>query len=147
MPRRFWPPSQIGRAARRQRAGPVGGVRQRHERVGPGDPWRLSGLVGEQGPDDPERGLEPVEALGDRREGDPERAVLRLEPAGAETRDEVAAGDVVEDRQLLGEHRRMAERRRQDADAEPLAGHVVGEGRGDRQCLEARARRGRRRHW
>ena len=131
------------RAARRQRRRVVGRAVERVERVGAGHARVRRGLGREERPDRVDRRFEPVEPLGHRRERDPERRVLRLEPAGAEAQDEPAAGRVVHDRRGLGQDRRMAERGGQHGMAEPLAGHVVGEGGHRRERLERRARRAR----
>jgi hypothetical protein len=84
-----------------------------------------------------DRGLEAVKALGHVWQRDPERDVLADVPPGAETDDEPSPRDVVEQRRLLGEHRRMTERVGQDTVAQPLARHVVSERRHRRERFPA----------
>ena len=128
IPRRFWPPSQIGGPPGRTVGGslvaPTSGTNG-SSRVTPGG---RRGLGREQRLDRPDGGLEAVEPLRHRRERDADRDVLRFEPAGAEPDDEPPAGDVVQHGRRLGRHGRVAERGGQDGVAEPAPGHVVGEG-------------------
>ena len=139
IPRRRWPPSQIGGPPGVSGPGLVGRPVERVEGVRAGHARQVPGPVREERPDDAERRLEPVEPFDDRRERDPERDVLRIVPAGAEADDESTAGDVVEDRQLLGQHGRVTEGGRQDGDPQPFPGNVVGQGSQRGERLQARA--------
>ncbi len=65
--------------------------------------------------------------------------MLALVPARPETDDEPAAGDVIEDRGLLREDGRMAERVRQDTMADRQARDAMGQRGRDRDGLPARA--------
>ena len=64
--------------------------------------------------------------------------MLPLVPAGPESDDEAPAGGVVEDGRGLGEHRRVAERRREHGMTDPAAGDVVDQRGCGGECLEAR---------
>lgn len=126
-----------GGAAGSQCARLVRGVREGHIGVWSSDPGHLACVVGEHRSEDGQSRLQAVETLDNRRERDAERGVLRLVPARPEARDEPPAGHVVKDRQLFGQYRRVPERRRQDANTEPLARNAMGEGSERRDRLEA----------
>ena len=98
---------------------------QGHARRGPR-------LVAEQRPEHPDRRLVAIEPLAERRQVDAERLVLADVPAGPETQDVPAAGQVVERDRLLGEDRRMAERGGQHGLPDRLARHVMRQ-RGERR--------------
>ena len=139
MPRRFWPPSQIGGPPGRQGRRVVRRADQRVERIVTGHAGGRGRRRGVERADRVDRGFEPVEPLGHRRVGDREGRVLRVEPAGPETEDEAPARRMIHDRRRLREHRRVAERDGQDGVAQPLARHVVGEGGHGGERLERRA--------
>ena len=80
-----------------------------------------------QGTDDRERLLEPGDAV---VEGEAERGVLALVPSGAEAEHEAPAGDPVDGRGHLGQHRRRVEARRRDERSEL---HARGHGSDRRQ--------------
>ena len=110
------------RTAGRERRRQVRRAVERVERIRARDARFATGLLAEERLEDVDRGLEPGEPLLDLREWDPEGQVLALVPARTEADDEPAPGRVVEDSGRLGEDRRMAERDRQDAMAQPLPG-------------------------
>ena len=134
MPRRLFPPSHIGGppgvngpgrfVAPASRSGPAasrpaGGWRPpRRARAGHAQPIRS----GRNAPACPA--------------ADPERDAHR-HASPPEADDEPPAGDVIEQRRLLRQHDRMAERVRQHAMAEPFAGDVMGQRghRGERSQL------------
>src|SRR5262249_60075679 len=65
--------------------------------------------------------LERAHALAERREDAARGAELGLEPAGAEAGDDAPGRDLVDRRDLLGEHRRVAEEGRRHERPEPRA--------------------------
>jgi hypothetical protein len=65
-------------------------------------------LLGEHRAGDAQRVLEPLEALGDRRELVAERPVLVLEPGGADTEHRTPAGEHVERGRHLRHQRGVA---------------------------------------
>jgi hypothetical protein len=99
----------------------VRGLPQRIEGIVEGDARWASGGLREQGRHHPDRALEAVEPLPERREGNPELLVLARVPAGPEPEDEASAGDVVEHRGCLREDGRVTERVRGHRDADPQA--------------------------
>ena len=130
------PKRRTARGARRRL---VRGLLEGIEGVGSGHArWRRR-LRRPERPQDVHCGLEAVEALRHRRHRDPERQMLSFVPAGAEPDDEATAGGVVQDRGGLGQHGRVAERRRQHAVPDPLAWHPMDERRHRGQRLEARS--------
>ena len=84
-------------------------ARERERAVGPGAAH------------DRELLLEDRHALAERREPEAVGLVLALVPAGAQPELDAAARDVVDGGHELGQHGRVAERRRRDEDAEPQA--------------------------
>ena len=115
------------RTAGRQRSGQVRRALERVEAVRPRHARLAGGFVREERAQDVHGRFEAVEPLRHVRQRDPERDVLADMPSRPEADDEPPAGDVIEQRRLLRQHDRVAERVRQHAMAEPLAGDVVGQ--------------------
>src|SRR6185503_13626674 len=90
-----------------------------------------AGAADERG-DDPERFLEPADAVVERIS---ERRVLRLVPAAAEPEDQPPAGDLVGRDRHLSEQPGRSKGRRQDERAELDAARRRGEGAEDRPRL------------
>src|SRR5882762_537357 len=65
--------------------------------------------------------------------------MLSAVPAGAQSDDESPAGEVIEQRGLLGEDTRMAEGVGENAMAEPAARHAMGECGSQRERLPTRS--------
>ena len=95
------------------RRDPLAGVR-----LGAGRPERPHRL---------DRRLEQVEPLGRRREGQPERRVLALPPAGADADERAPAGEHVERRRRLRDDARRPEGHRRAQRAQPQPGVEPGE--------------------
>ena len=115
------PPMRIGGAAgrgARARQGALQPVVAALERRGVARPHALRDL---------QRLLQPLEALGDRRQREPKRARLRLVVARAEAEPGAAAGEHVEGRGGLDQQRGLAVGHRADHRAEPDALRVGGE--------------------
>ena len=85
------------------------------------------------------RGLaEPIEPTADRRELEPERGMLPLEPAGAETEDSPSASGVVQRGRHLHEQARVSIRGTRDEAAHPRTARDAGPPEQRRPALEDR---------
>ena len=97
------------------------------------------GLAVEEAPDEPDRLIEPIEPLAEAGpEVEPERLVLALEPAPAETEHEAPVREVVDGRRELGGQARVAEGVGGHQQAEPDLLGEHSEGGECRPALELR---------
>ena len=111
------PPMMIGGCGRCTGLGRASSGVQAVVRAGEGER-----PVGPDAADDRELLLEQLHARPERRELEAVGLVLALVPAGAEAELDAPVRDVVDGSDVLGEHRRVAERRRRDEHAEAQAG-------------------------